>query len=61
MLILVLMFPPSVLVAIPLDKNNIFDLPLNQYISTYSTGMCKKLALLAVLLQDISTNNNQQT
>jgi len=34
-----------------LDNNNIFDLPLNQYISTYSTGMRKKLALLAVLLQ----------
>ncbi len=34
-----------------LDKNNIFDLPLNQYITTYSTGMRKKLALLAVLLQ----------
>lgn len=32
------------------DKN-IFDLPLSQYVSTYSTGMKKKLALLAVLLQ----------
>ena len=34
-----------------LDKNNIPDLPLNQYLTTYSTGMRKKLALLAVLLQ----------
>jgi ABC-2 type transport system ATP-binding protein len=32
------------------DKN-IFDLPLNQYASTYSTGMQKKLALTAILLQ----------
>ena len=34
-----------------LQKNNIFDLPLNQYASTYSTGMKKKLAFLGVLLQ----------
>ena len=34
-----------------IDSKNIFDLPLNQYVSTYSTGMKKKLALLAVLLQ----------
>lgn len=33
------------------DKN-IFDLPLNQYASTYSTGMKKKLALTAILLLD---------
>ena len=33
------------------DKN-IFDLPLNQYASTYSTGMKKKLALTAILLQE---------
>lgn len=31
---------------------NIFDLPLNQYVSTYSTGMKKKLALTAILLQE---------
>lgn len=31
---------------------NIFDLPLDQYASTYSTGMKKKLALTAVLLQE---------
>lgn len=31
---------------------NIFDLPLHQYASTYSTGMKKKLALTAVLLQN---------
>ncbi len=34
-----------------IEKNNIFDLPLNQYASTYSTGMKKKLALTAILLQ----------
>ena len=34
-----------------IDSKNIFDLPLNQYVSTYSSGMKKKLALLAVLLQ----------
>lgn len=33
------------------DKN-IFDLPLEQYASTYSTGMKKKLALTAILLQE---------
>jgi ABC-2 type transport system ATP-binding protein len=33
------------------DKN-IFDLPLDQYASTYSTGMKKKLALTAILLQE---------
>lgn len=32
---------------------NIFELPLNNYISTYSTGMKKKLALFAILLQDV--------
>jgi ABC-2 type transport system ATP-binding protein len=30
---------------------NIFDLPLNQYAATYSTGMKKKLALTAILIQ----------
>jgi len=35
-----------------IDDKNIFDLPLNQYASTYSTGMKKKLALLAILLQE---------
>lgn len=30
---------------------NIFNLPLNQYASTYSTGMKKKLALTAILIQ----------
>lgn len=33
------------------DIKNIFDLPLDQYASTYSTGMKKKLALNAILLQ----------
>lgn len=34
-----------------INNQNIFDLPLNQYASTYSTGMKKKLALTAILLQ----------
>lgn len=34
-----------------LSEKNIFELPLNQYASTYSTGMKKKLALTALLLQ----------
>ncbi len=39
-------------VAVPdLIEKNIFDLPLNQYASTYSTGMKKKLAFTGVLLQ----------
>lgn len=33
------------------SEKNIFDLPLNQYAITYSTGMKKKLALMALLLQ----------
>jgi len=33
------------------ETKNIFDLPLDQYASTYSTGMKKKLALNAILLQ----------
>jgi ABC-2 type transport system ATP-binding protein len=35
-----------------IDRKNIFDLPLNQYASTYSTGMKKKLAITAILLQE---------
>jgi ABC-2 type transport system ATP-binding protein len=39
-------------VGVPKDEAfNIFDLPLNQYASSYSTGMKKKLALTALLLQ----------
>lgn len=34
-----------------LDDKNIFELPLNQYVTTYSSGMKKKLALTAILLQ----------
>ncbi len=34
-----------------MEGRNIFGLPLNQYASTYSTGMKKKLALTAILLQ----------
>ncbi len=37
-----------------IDSRNIFDLPLDQYASTYSTGMKKKLALLAILMQENS-------
>lgn len=33
------------------DQRNIFDLPLDQYAELYSTGMQKKLALMAILLQ----------
>ncbi len=33
------------------EDRNVFNLPLNQYASTYSTGMKKKLALTAILLQ----------
>lgn len=36
---------------IDIDQKNIFDLPLHQYASTYSTGMKKKLAITALLLQ----------
>lgn len=35
-----------------IQSRNIFDLPLDQYASTYSTGMKKKLALTAILLQE---------
>lgn len=34
------------------DWNKIFKLPLNELIDSYSTGMKKKLALMAVLKQD---------
>jgi len=34
------------------EKKNIFDLPLKQYAETYSTGMKKKLALTAILIQN---------
>ena len=33
------------------EEQNIFNLPLNQYADTYSTGMKKKLALMGVLLR----------
>lgn len=33
------------------DRQNIFNLPLNQYAENYSTGMKKKLALMGILLQ----------
>lgn len=34
------------------DEQNIFELPLEEYAETYSTGMKKKLALTGVLLQN---------
>ncbi|HET8858386.1 ABC transporter ATP-binding protein [Marivirga sp.] len=34
-----------------IDRQNIFELPLDRYASQYSTGMKKKLALFAILLQ----------
>ena len=34
-----------------LNDFNLFDLPLNQYAETYSTGMRKKLAITGMLLQ----------
>jgi len=34
-----------------IEERNIFNLPLNQYASIYSTGMKKKLAITAILLQ----------
>lgn len=34
------------------ELNSIFQLPLNQLVEEYSTGMKKKLALLAILKQD---------
>lgn len=37
--------------AIEVTQQNIFDLPLNQYAGTYSTGMKKKLGLNGILLQ----------
>ncbi|MCB0761763.1 MAG: ATP-binding cassette domain-containing protein [Flavobacteriales bacterium] len=37
----------------PFAEYNLFDLPLEQYASTYSTGMKKKLALMALLLLDL--------
>lgn len=40
--------------TVQIEEKNIFDLPLNQYASTYSTGMKKKLAITAILLQNNS-------
>ena len=33
------------------EEQNMFELPLNEYIEHYSTGMLKKLAFMALLLQ----------
>lgn len=35
-----------------LEERNIFELPLKRYITAYSSGMRKKLAIMAVLLPD---------
>ena len=35
-----------------IEDRNIFNLPLHEYASSYSTGMKKKLALTAILLQE---------
>ncbi len=37
--------------GVSIENQNVFDLPLNEYASSYSTGMKKKLALTAILLQ----------
>jgi ABC-2 type transport system ATP-binding protein len=37
-----------------IESRNVFDLPLDEFASTYSTGMRKKLAMTAILLQDNS-------
>lgn len=37
-----------------IDERNVFNLPLDQYASTYSTGMKKKLAFTSILLQNNS-------
>ena len=37
---------------IDFNAKNIFNLPLDQYASTYSTGMKKKLALTGILIQN---------
>ena len=39
------------LTEVEFDRQNIFSLPLQQFATTYSTGMQKKLALLGILLQ----------
>jgi len=40
--------------AIDIDEKNIFDLPLDKYVSTYSSGMKKKLVFIAILFQENS-------
>jgi len=39
-------------INIDINDKNLFDLPLNQYAETYSTGMKKKLALTGLLIQN---------
>ena len=36
---------------VDLDEKNIFDLPLDEYVEYYSTGMKKKLAINSVIIQ----------
>lgn len=37
--------------SVSFNEKNIFNLPLNQFAETYSTGMKKKLAITGILLQ----------
>ena len=39
------------IVDVDLDRANIFDLPLDRFANTFSTGMKKKLALMGILIQ----------
>lgn len=38
--------------VVNIEERNVFNLPLNTYAASYSTGMKKKLALTAILLQE---------
>ncbi|MFT4753157.1 MAG: ABC-2 type transport system ATP-binding protein [Salibacteraceae bacterium] len=38
--------------GLDIDAHNIFELPLDRYASNYSTGMKKKLAITALLMQE---------
>ena len=47
-----LLYSARNIVAKDIDSKNIFDLPLDKYVETYSTGMKKKLTFTAILLQE---------
>jgi ABC-2 type transport system ATP-binding protein len=38
--------------SVDIDEKNVFDLPLEKYASTYSTGMKKKLSIFGILMQE---------